>query len=58
MSMKRLLAKLRPQTMRNIIVETSDVTIFFQSLIEVVNNIALLKTARIKNTGKKCKRRK
>ena len=58
MSMKRLLAKLRSQTMRNIIVETSDVTIFFQSLIEVVNNIALLKTTRIKSTGKKCKRRK
>ena len=31
---------------------------FFQSLIEMVNNIALLKTARIRNTGNECKRRK
>ena len=45
MSTKRLWAKLHSQTLRNIIIETR------HTMIEVVNNIAPLKTARIKNTS-------
>ena len=51
---KRLWAKLYLQTMRDIIIQASHTTIFFQKLIEVVNNSALLKTARIKNTSNEC----
>ena len=40
--------------MRDIITQASHTTIFFQKLIEVVNNSAPLKTARIKNTSNEC----
>ena len=48
MSMKKLWAKLISQTFRNMIKAYSN---FFQKFIEVVSNIAPLKTARIKNTS-------
>ena len=49
MNTKRLWAKLHSQTMRNNINKAYND--FFPKLIEVVNNFARLKTARIKNTS-------